>query len=112
MSTSYIIIIFMWIVLYVYYFRKSTETMRHIKKNKNSMERIKMVELAKKFIGVDCIINTMNGQINGIVTEVTDGGILIQANDKSEQAVNIDYIVRIRKYPLNKKGKKKSVVLD
>lgn len=71
-----------------------------------------MFELAKKFIGEDCIINTMNGQINGIITDVTDGGILIQSDDKSEQAVNIDYIVRIRKYPLNKKGKRKSFVID
>ena len=102
----------MWIVLYIYYFKKRTETIQHINKKKNSVERIKMVELVKKFIGEDCIIYTMNGQIEGIVTTVTDGGILVQTIDKSEQAVNIDYIVRIRKYPMNKKGKKKSVVLD
>ena len=51
----------------------------------------------------------MNGQIEGIVTAVTDSGILIQTADKSEQAVNIDYVVRIRKYPLNKKGKKRNM---
>lgn len=113
MNTSYIVLIFIWIViLYEYYSKSRIETIRHINKKKNSVERIKMVELAKKFIGEDCIIYVMNGQIEGIVTAVTDSGILIQTADKSEQAVNIDYVVRIRKYPLNKKGKKKSVVLD
>ena len=28
------------------------------------------------------------------------------------EAVNLDFVVRIREYPRNKKGNKKSVVLD
>ena len=72
-----------------------------------------MVELAKKFIGKDCIIYTMNSQLNGVITEVANGGILVEENyNNSLQVVNIDYIVRIREYPINKKGKKKAVVLD
>lgn len=71
-----------------------------------------MKELAKRFIGKECIINTMNGnQITGVVKEATDGAVLLDSNGNIE-AVNIDYIMRIREYPRKKNGKKKSVVLD
>ncbi|MBQ9079741.1 MAG: hypothetical protein IJY27_01595 [Clostridia bacterium] len=71
-----------------------------------------MKALAEKFIGKDCLIYTFNGsQIPGTVKEVTDGAVLLD-NGKNTEAVNMDYIVRIREYPKNKNGKKKSVVLD
>ena len=43
--------------------------------------------------------------------EVTEGAILIEKDGKIE-AINLDFVIRIREYPRNKKGKKKSVVLD
>lgn len=53
MNTSYILVIIcVWLALCIYYLRKNTEILQHIKKKKNSVERLKMVELAKKFIGV------------------------------------------------------------
>ena len=42
---------------------------------------------------------------------VTDGAILVEKNGKLE-AINIDFVIRIREFPRNKNGKKKSVVLD
>ncbi len=71
-----------------------------------------MKELAEKFIGKDCLVYTFNNsQVTGTVVEVTDGAILLDDGRETE-AVNMDYIVRIREFPRNKKGKKKSVVLD
>ena len=32
--------------------------------------------------------------------------------DGKIEAINLDFVIRIREYPRNKKGKKKSVVLD
>ena len=32
--------------------------------------------------------------------------------DRTLEAINLDFVIRIREYPKNKKGKKKSVVLD
>ena len=46
-----------------------------------------------------------------IIKEVTEGAILIEKDGKIE-AINLDFVIRIREYPRNKKGKKKSVVLD
>jgi len=37
--------------------------------------------------------------------------ILVEKNGAVE-AINLDFVIRIREYPKNKKGKKKSVVLD
>ena len=71
-----------------------------------------MKELAKRFIDKECLIYTFSGnQHDGIIKEVTDGAILIEKSGTNE-AINLDYIVRIREFPKNKKGKKKSVVLD
>lgn len=72
-----------------------------------------MKELAKKFIDKECIIASFDGnhQYDGIIKEVTEGAILIEKDGKIE-AINLDFIIRIREYPRNKKGKKKSVVLD
>ena len=70
-----------------------------------------MLKLAEKFIDKECIVYTFNSQINGIVKEVSDGAVLL-VNNGVEEAVNVDFIVRIREYPRKKNGKKKSVVLD
>lgn len=71
-----------------------------------------MYELAQKFIGKECLIYTFNSsQLTGVIKEVNEGGILLE-NEDTLEAVNFDFIVRIREYPRKKNGKKKSVVLD
>ena len=70
-----------------------------------------MVELAKNFLGKECVIYTFNSQLTGVIKEVNNGGILIEKSGNIE-AVNFDFIVRIREYPRNKNGKKKSIIVD
>lgn len=70
-----------------------------------------MYELAQSFIGKECIVYTFNSQLTGTIRQVNEGGILLEKSGEQE-AVNFDFIVRIREYPRNKNGKKKSVVLD
>ena len=70
-----------------------------------------MVELCKKFIDKDCIIYTYNSQIIATIKEVTEGALLIEEKGE-EQAVNLDYVIRVREYPKKKNGKKKGVVID
>ncbi|MBE6806310.1 MAG: hypothetical protein E7526_07385 [Ruminococcaceae bacterium] len=70
-----------------------------------------MYELAQNFIEKECIIYTFNSQITGVIKQVNEGGILIE-NSGNTEALNFDFIVRIREYPRNKNGKKKSVVID
>ena len=72
-----------------------------------------MKELAKKFIDKECVIISFdsNHQYEGVIKEVGDSAILVEKNGNIE-AINLDFVIRIREYPKNKKGKKKSVVLD
>lgn len=80
-------------------------------KSRNTEVKSEMLELAKRFIEKECLIYTFNSQLTGVIKEVTDGAILIE-NKNTVEAVNLDFVIRIREYPTNKNGKKKSVVLD
>jgi len=72
-----------------------------------------MKELATRFIDKECIIYSFDGsrEFVGVIKEVTDGAILIE-KDGNTEALNLDFVIRIREYPRKKNGKKKSVVLD
>ena len=65
-----------------------------------------MKELAKRFIGEECIIYTItsnDGSVRGMVIEKKTGELEI---------INLDFVTRIREYPRKKNGRKKGVVLD
>ncbi len=70
-----------------------------------------MLEFMQDYIGKECLVYTMNSQLAGTVRELRDGWLLLD-NGQGVEAVNLDYIVRVRPYPKDRKGKKKSVVLD
>ena len=72
-----------------------------------------MKELAKRFIDKECLISSFDSsrQFEGVIKEISDSAILVEKNGTVE-AINLDFVIHIREYPKNKKGKKKSVVLD
>lgn len=76
-------------------------------------QREKMKELAKRFIDKECLIYSFDGgrQFEGIIKEVDENAMLIEKNGELE-AINLDFVIRIREYPKNKNGKKKSIVVD
>lgn len=82
-------------------------------KKKKTEGKTKMNELAKKFIDKECIIYSFDGsrEFTGVIKEVTDGAILVEKDDKIE-AINLDFVMRIREYPKNKKGKRIGLVVD
>lgn len=116
MGTSYIALIPIFIALLILYstLRNNTAAaaIKAIRRKRQKGTR-EMLELAKKFIGKECIVYTLGAsqQIVGTVTEISDGAILLQKCD-SVEAVNLDFVVRIREYPKKKNGKKKSVFFD
>lgn len=110
MNTTFIIIIFMLLMLVIYNYRRQITLTRRISEKRRGGNR-EMQELAKEFIGRECLIYTFNSQLTGKIKAVTDGAVLVD-NGKEDEIVNIDYIVRIREYPVNKKGKKRSVIVD
>lgn len=68
-----------------------------------------MLELAKRFVGKECLVYAFDSTITGTIVEITDGAILVE-NKGNIEAVNIDFVVRIKEYPKGKNGKKKIVV--
>ena len=72
-----------------------------------------MKELAKRFIDKECVISSFDGnhQYTGVIREVTDGAVLVEKNGNIE-ALNLDFVIRIREYPRKKNGKKKSVIVE
>lgn len=71
-----------------------------------------MKEMAEKFIGKKCLVYTISSDNNaetGVVKEVTDGAILIDLNNGTLSAINLEYVTRIREWPKNSKGKDKTV---
>ena len=73
-----------------------------------------MKELAKQFIGEECIIYTItsnDGSVQGVIKEINDGGIIIERNTGEREIVNLNFVTRIREYPRKKNGKKKGIVL-
>lgn len=91
---------------------KKRKIIRQIIDKKRNGAKSKMIELAKQFIGKDCIIYTLNNQIFGTVKEVSNGALMIENNEGNVELVNLDYIIRLRDYPRKKNGKKKSIILD
>lgn len=120
MNTSYycylICFILLFIAIYLSDKRKKAAVLNAVNKNKKrERENNPMIQLAKQFIGKECLIYTMDSGLNsisGVITSVSENGITVEGKDGALEAINLDYVTRIREYPRNKKGKKKSVILD
>jgi len=110
LETSYIVIFVLLIVLFVQYRNEQLWVKNYIQRKKRK-EHTEMLELAKRFIDKECIIYTFNNQLEGVIKEISGNALMIERKGMLE-AVNLDFVVRIREYPRNKKGNKKSVVLD
>lgn len=114
--------IYLWIVVILIIFwwiRKRRRTAAAVwqiqNQRKKNGEICVMKELAKQFMGEDCIIYTItsnDGSVQGIIKEINDDGILIERNSGGLEIVNLNFVTRIRQFPKKKNGKKKSVVFD
>ena len=113
MPTYYIPIVMMFIVLFVLLRNRKHIIAKKVIERRKTEDKTEMIELAKKFIGKECLIYAFDSghQFDGVIKEVSDGALLIEKNGEME-AINLDFVIRIREYPKNKNGKKKSVVLD
>ena len=112
--STYIPIIILWVIIFYVLFRNQRAVVaRQIIKKRKLEDNAEMKELAKRFIDKECLISSFdsNHQFEGVIKEVSDSAILVEKNGTVE-AINLDFVIRIREFPKNKKGKKKSVVLD
>ena len=102
----------LWIIIFIMLRNSKSAIAKKIIKKRKMEGNTEMKELAKKFIDKECLIYSFNSnQFEGVIKEVTEGAILVEKGGTVE-AINLDFVIRIREFPKNKKGKKKSVVLD
>lgn len=112
MNSSYIVLIIMFLVIFSLYRKRSIAAIvAHKRKKNKTSEGFEMKELAQKFIGKECLVYTVTSDSSsaakGIIKEITDSGLLIEDNGNL-QAINLEYITRIREWPRNANGKKKT----
>ena len=95
--------------------RRKIAAVGHIlNQKKQNKENHVMKELAEKFIGKECLVYTIasdGNAVKGTIKEITDGGLLIEC-EGNLQAVNLEFVTRIREWPRKKNGKKKEIILD
>ena len=113
---------YLWIVVILIIFlciRKKRRTAAAVwqvqNRRKQNKEILVMKELAKQFIGEECIIYTItsnDGSVQGVIKEIDDGGMVIEKKTGELEIINLDFVTRIRQYPRKKNGKKKDIVLD
>ena len=107
----FLLVIIPWIMR-----QRRLAAVRHIlNQKKQNKENSEMKELAKRFIGEECIIYTItsnDSSVQGVIKEIDDGGMVIEKKTGELEIVNLDFVTRIREYPRKKNGRKKGVVLD
>lgn len=95
--------------------RRRIAAIGHILNRKKQNKEIEfMKELAQKFVGKECLVYTVasdSSVAKGTIKEITGSGLLIDC-DGNLQAVNLEFVTRIREWPRKKNGKKKEIILD
>ena len=106
----YISVFVLFIILFTLFRSKKAIIAKKIIEKRLNGDKSEMKELAKKFIDKECIILAFDSahQFDGIIKEVTDGAILVEKDGKLE-AINLDFIIKIKEHPKNKNGKKKAI---
>lgn len=109
---SYIPVFILFIIIFVILREDKKQNIRRIIKKRKKRGTFDMSDIFNKYIGKDCIVYTSNSNLSAIecnVTGVNDNWLCIKTKD-GEEVINLDYIVRVKEHPVNKNGKKKSVV--
>ena len=118
METSYTVLIILFLFMIILWrarLKRAAAVRQFLNHKKQHKENSEMKELAKRLIGEDCIIYTItseSGSIQGVLKEVSDGGLVIEKKTGETEIINLDFVTHIREYPRKKNGKKKSIVVD
>ena len=105
-----------WIALLLWLFlqeKSHAAVVLHIRGKHSKQEAESMVELAKQFIGKECIITiiTSSTGVVGTIEAVEEHGMLVK-KDNVTTLVNLEYVSQIKEFPRKKNGKKKAKVSE
>ena len=114
MDSLYLILLALFLLVIIPWIMRQRRlaAVRHIlNQKKQNKENSEMKELAKRFIGEECITSN-DGSVQGVIKGIDDGGMVIEKKTGELEIINLDFVTRIRQYPRKKNGKKKDIVLD
>ena len=114
MNGTYIALLPIFMALLILYIKRRNNKIAAIKiiQQRRQKGNSEMLELAKNFLNKKCVIYTLGAdQSVGVIKDVVGGAILLEKCDSTE-AINLDFVIRIREYPKKKNGKEKSIVID
>ena len=115
-STLIVLALFLLVIIpWITRRRRMAAIRQFLNRKRQNKENEEMKELAKRFIGEECLIYTItsnDGSLQGVIREIGDGGMVIEKKSGETEIVNLDFVTRIRQYPRKKNGKKKEIVLD
>ena len=115
-STLIVLALFLLVIIpWITRRRRMAAIRQYLNRKRQNKENDEMKELAKRFIGEECLIYTItsnDGSLQGVIREIGDGGMVIEKKSGEMEIVNLDFVTRIRQYPRKKNGKKKEIVLD
>lgn len=110
-NRGFIFLLFLVVFLTLYYERQRVRKLLNVLRIKRKRGEKPMAHIIESFLGKDCILNLASGgTADGIVKSVSEGWVTLENQEGKLQAVNMDYVSRIREYPKNKNGKRKIVV--
>lgn len=113
MDSMWIIYLVLFIVITLQIRSNNLNVVRkHLRSKKG---KVNMTEMIKNYIGKECLIYTCtssSSQITGTIKSCNEGWLEVENSNGQCDIVNCEYIIRIREYPRNKNGKKKSVITD
>ena len=107
-TSTAIVLFLLFVTLFLWLRRRhrnviAVRMMRRKRQSKRE-ERIDMEEMARRFIGKNCTLQTFDSNaITGELLEVTAGAVLVRGKDGQEAAVNLDFILKILEVPEKKK---------
>ena len=81
---QYLPIILLFVILYIMYRGQKAAVVRQKLKKRKTEDKIEMIELAKRFIGKECVVCFFDGnQRTGVITEVANSALLLEKNGSS-----------------------------
>lgn len=108
-SVGYLPIIMLFIIIFITSLNERKLVIKNIIQKEKGREY--MNEVIQRYIGKDCLIylSLSSTVVAGNVINLNDNWLTVKTKD-GEETVNLDYIIRIKEHPVNKNGKKKSVI--
>ncbi len=100
-TSSFVVIFLLLFVVVMQQRRRKHAAINQVIKNKKK-GALNMQEMLMPYIGKKCGVHTLNDYVSGVITEIRDGWMRVEAKNEVYN-LNLDYVIRVTE----KKSKEK-----